>query len=86
MWSVEDEYAFTVARQFYAELFQDSVTDVTAANAALALNQACCHVRDRDEVPLDYWASYVHFGHGGPKPIKRSSSALPFGIYFHFCM
>ncbi|KIM91682.1 hypothetical protein PILCRDRAFT_136527 [Piloderma croceum F 1598] len=62
MWSVEDMDAFTIARQFYAELFKTGVTNITAADAALALNRACCYVRDRDEVPLEYWASYVHFG------------------------
>ena len=41
MWSVEDMDAFTIARQFYAELFKTGVTNVTAADAALALNRAC---------------------------------------------
>jgi len=62
MWSVDDADAFIIARQFYAELFKTGVTDVTTADAALALNRACCYVRDRDEVPLDFWASYIHFG------------------------
>lgn len=62
MWSVEDTDAFTIARQFYAELFKTGVTNITAADAVLALNRTCCYVRDSDEVPLDHWASYAHFG------------------------
>jgi hypothetical protein len=49
-------------KRFYIELFKNSVTEVTASDTALALNQACCFLRDYGVVPLDQWVPYVHFG------------------------
>jgi hypothetical protein len=60
MWSVGDDDALNIAMQVYGELFKDGTVQASPSEAALALHQAVCHLRNH--VPLVRWVPFVHFG------------------------
>jgi hypothetical protein len=61
MWSVGDKDALSVAMQVYGELFKDGTSQASASKVALALHQAVLLLRSNN-VPLDRWVPFVHFG------------------------
>jgi hypothetical protein len=62
MWSVGDNDALDIAIQVYGELFKHGTARASPSEAALALHQVICHLRDHWHIPLIRWVPFVHFG------------------------
>jgi CHAT domain-containing protein len=63
MWSIQDEDAPLVARQFYDRLINADTGIADATHAALALHEATATLRDEvGEINFARWVPFIHMG------------------------